>query len=212
MGKYAPYVPQFVIGIKQNIQENINMEKTLVIHPIASGLEDMDLLYYDQKDSIDFDNDITSKSTIRYDIIHHNRIILLGDGNEKGLRAPLTRINLKKTKRFIGPEYAEFLRNKEIAGIFEFSEHFAREYKLTGLFTGELVFDRLRAMQEFSTYSQEELDLHKYEWCLDLSHLMKTCPWEKIPEEMIKISKNKTVLERMNYDSLIYLANGNAII
>lgn len=210
MGSCFPYVHQFATRIKRNTLENQNMgEKILVIHPNNSGFDDLDLLYYNI--DVDLDTDLIGTSKLRKDIISHKRIMLLGSGNEKGLRSQILRSKL--TKRFVDSSYAQFLRDKEIVGIFEDSKVFAKKYKLTGLFMGEILFDKFRAMREFFQCEQEELDQHKYEWCLDLGYLIRTKPWNVVQTEMknLGLTKAKTLLERLNYSSLVYMINGQDI-
>lgn len=210
MGGCFPYVPHFATEIRQSIQEKKNMEeKILVIHPIESGFDDLDLLYYDL--DVDFDDDITGKVKLRRDVIEHRKIMLLGSGNENGLRAPLTRINVKRSKQFIGPDYAQFLRDKEVIGIFENSKLFAAKYKLTGLFMGEVLFDSEKALREFFHSTQSLLDQHKYEWCLDLGYLVRNRPWYIVQDEMMKLGQIKTPLERLNYSTFVYMVKGHDI-
>ena len=181
-------------------------DRILVIHPTRSSLEDLDLLYYDK--DVDFEDDYSSTSKIRRQIMEHKIILLLGDGNSNGLRAKISKTNSKGERRFVGPEYAQFLRNKEIIGIFNESRFFAAKYNLTGLFVDDLIFSQERARQEFINIDQTRLDLHKYEWCLNLANLLKEHQPYAVPAHMKKLGKDKEMFEKLNYSSLVYLIEG----
>ena len=181
-------------------------ERILVIHPTRSTLEDLDLIYYDR--DVDFEDDNSSTSKIRRQIMEHKKIMLLGDGNQNGLRAKISRTSSTGEKRFIGPEYAQFLRNKEIIGIFNGSRFFAMKYGLTGLFVDDLIFSQERARQEFINIDQTRLELHKYEWCLNLANLLKHNLPYTIPSVMKKLGEDKEMFEKLNYSSFIYLIDG----
>jgi hypothetical protein len=184
-------------------------EKILAIHTSDPRTENLDLLYYDL--DVDFLDDRASKCKIRRAIMDHKKIMLLGVGTEFGLMAPLMRKSSQGSRLFIGPEMGQVLKGKEILGMFEGSYEYAKKHKLTGLFIkGDLIFDLQRAHQSYPSYgySSEILDFHKYEWCLDLSGATKNLPWYVVNQYMKKRGEDMDDLEKENYESVIYMING----
>lgn len=104
--------------------------KTLVIHPKDPSTDFLSIIYKDKDWNIITDPKI-SKRKLRYHIKIHDRIIMLGHGNEFGL--------VHNNRYLIDSTYVYLLREKECVCIWCNADQFVKKYNLIGLYSGMII-------------------------------------------------------------------------
>jgi hypothetical protein len=105
--------------------------RTLVIHPKDITTNFLSEIYIDKDWTVITEN--ISKSQLKLEIIHHDRIIMLGHGSEDGL------FDLKNYRFVISSELVYLLRPKICVGIWCNADKFFEKYKLNGFYTGMII-------------------------------------------------------------------------
>lgn len=105
--------------------------KTLVIHPKDTTTDFLSDIYKDKDWTVITEK--ISKSQLKIEIIHHDRIIMLGHGSEDGL------FDLKNYRFVISSELVYLLRPKICVGIWCNADKFFEKYKLNGFYTGMII-------------------------------------------------------------------------
>ena len=116
-------------------KENKDMT-TLVIHPYDETTIFLNQIYEGKGWTIINDN-MTSKKTIREEIIKHERIVMLGHGTPHGL--------FGKGRYMIDSTYVHYLKEKELAAVWCNSDAFFNKYKLKGFHTGMIISEAVEA-------------------------------------------------------------------
>lgn len=186
---------------------NILDDPFLLFHMPSKNFEDLDLIYWDKTyEKVD---PMASSYKVIDAVRKYKTILLIGEGSSSGmgLKADENRLILNRVNSYYFRQFRQ-----TIIGIFEGATDFARFAGFTGLFLGSVVFDTEGALKNYSSMSQKELDEHRYEWCLDLSNLIRNYPLKEIPGRMIEIGKKHPEgLRRYNYSSLSYLEYGHEL-
>lgn len=105
--------------------------KTLVIHPKDKTTDFLSEIYHGQDWLIVCDN--VSKSVLKKLINEHDRIIMLGHGDEKGLYG--------FGHHVIDSKLVYLLRKKDLVCIWCNADMFVYKYELKGLYTGMIISD-----------------------------------------------------------------------
>jgi hypothetical protein len=105
--------------------------KTLVIHPKDTTTDFLSDIYKDKDWTVITEN--ISKSQLKLEIIHHDRIVMLGHGCEDGL------YDLKHNRFVISSELVYLLRPKNCVGVWCNADKFFEKYKLSGFYTGMII-------------------------------------------------------------------------
>ena len=184
--------------------------KTLIIHPNDPSTDMLKNLYswIPSQDAVVLDEKASnSKVTDEIRSGEYQRIMLLGHGSEYGLFAPFGQNQFGRD--IISSRHVQFLREKEVIGIWCNANIFAAKYDLTGLFSGMVISEVSEAVQWNVPTAENEVLTHREEWARSLaSHLQEN--WDdlrRIPDLMSSHEQN-TLLEKFNYNSTFYVKNG----
>lgn len=104
---------------------------TLIIHPKDSTTDFLSEIYKDKDWTVITDH--ISKSQLKREIIHHDRIIMLGHGSELGL------FDMNHMNFVIDSQLVYLLRAKYCVGIWCNADKFFEKYKLNGFYTGMII-------------------------------------------------------------------------
>lgn len=186
----------------------MSSNRVLVIHPKDNSTEFLRELYW--KYDLDFLSDSASNSVIRRGLQDHSRIMLLGHGTEGGLLSPFCGDQFGRL--IVGPRHVEFLRNKEIIGIWCNANIFAYRYGLTGLFSGMIISEESEYFDCTNAYLDlQEIRKHNKKWVRDLEKLLFLgTDLSEIPSKM-KERSTGTLLDDFNYSSLYNIVNGEDV-
>lgn len=179
--------------------------KPLVIHPQDSSTEFLRELYW--KYEFDVLSDKDSNAVVKKALQDHSRIMLLGHGTEGGLLSPYCSDQFGRL--IIGPRHVDFLRGKEIIGIWCNANIFAYKYGLTGLFSGMIISEESEYFDNLGDY-MDLMDIRKHNkrWTRDLEKLLFLgANLSEIPKKM-KEKSTGTALDEFNYGSLYYIVGG----
>lgn len=103
--------------------------KTLVIHPKDTTTDFLSVIYSDMDCNV-INNNI-SKSKLKTTILEHDRIIMLGHGDERGLYGYGNYV--------IDSNFVYLLREKECVSIWCNADVFFKKYNLRGFYTGMII-------------------------------------------------------------------------
>jgi hypothetical protein len=107
------------------------MKRTLVIHPLDRSTEFLSVIYDCKEWTIVSDH--KSRKEMKNLIKAHDRIIMMGHGDERGL--------FGHDQYVINKENAYHLRTKECVFIWCNADVFIRAHRLKGLYTGMIISD-----------------------------------------------------------------------
>lgn len=103
--------------------------KTLVIHPKDYSTDFLSHIYEGKDYTVITEN--PSNSQLRKQIIEHDRIIMLGHGDARGL--------FGHKRMLIHAQHVNFLREKEVIAIWCHADEFIKKYNLKGFYTGMFI-------------------------------------------------------------------------
>jgi len=121
--------------------------KTLVIHPKDITTDFLSIIYLNRDWTIINSN--VSNEYLKNEIKNHDRIIMLGHGNDKGL--------LGFNRLLIDSSFVYLLKKKYTICIWCNSDQFVDKYKLKGFYTGMIISEYEEAINYCVRCDSEEL-------------------------------------------------------
>lgn len=191
--------------------------RTLIIHPNDPTTEMLRHLYsWLPEDDVCVMDEQVSNSQIE-DALQsdeYGRIMLLGHGSEYCLFAPISGKHLYQQfgREIISPRHVQFLRGRDIIGVWCNANIFADRYGLTGLFSGMVISELIEAQQWNINASEDEIFEHREQWAESFGTYLHQ-HWDDtqvIPGLMNNhiTGRPLTHLEQFNYESVYYYING----
>lgn len=175
----------------------------LIIHPQDPSTAFLKVLYPSEENIIL--DERSSNSVIKKALQENDRIMILGHGCETGLFAPFG--NQQFGRLILGPSHVQFLRNKQIIGIWCNANMFAMKYDLTGLFSGMVISEVSEAFDlGFYDVTEEQVKLARELWANDVRSAILG-DLSLAPEKMMERPKTYKI-DYVNYSSLYYMKNG----
>lgn len=195
--------------------------RTLVIHPDDQTTAMLRVLYDRLDDAVVINEPMTPSSNIKELLMDESfqRIMLLGHGTEYGLFGG--RKVCGSFDRFdhfiVGSRHVQFLRDREVIGIFCNANQFAERYGLTGLFSGMVISELSEALMfNVPVSGEDEINEHMSRWTSELNNYLRD-NWNNLREvpdlmfERIDSIQRPSQLELFNYQSVYYFENGRCI-
>lgn len=171
--------------------------KNLVIHPIDSTTDFLNAIYKNIENLTIIRENI-SKSKINDLIKANDRIIILGHGTDYGL------LSSNFEKYVIDCRNIQFLKDKEVIGIWCNANIFAEKYDLKGLFSG-MVISELSEAKDYNIHTNEyELLFENDNFAKNLSYCIQNYILKDIPKIFKTFNNTKTELCNFNYNSIFY--------
>jgi len=125
--------------------------KTLVIHPKDISTDFLSIIYQNKDYTILNDGRI-SKKQLKLEIKKHDRIIMLGHGDENGL------IDLNIGRYIINSTLIYLLKEKDIVAIWCNADKFVEKYKLKGFYSGMFISEIEETYNYISNASSISID------------------------------------------------------
>ena len=170
---------------------------TLVIHPNDNSTLFLNRIY-NNLENIDLITTTISSSAISDAIRYHDRIYLLGHGTEYGL------LSSNFDRFIINSKHVQFLRDKEVIGIWCNADLFAEKYNLHGLFSGMVISELHESISCGIRSNEDEINTENNRFAENLRYCLDTYSLDRIPNEFSLLNKMNTELTNFNYNSLIY--------
>jgi hypothetical protein len=123
-------------------ENNYKKMKNLIIHPDDRTTDFLKPIYDTLPNTTIITGGIT-KSRVEYEIIRHERIIMLGHGTQYGL---ISMGKFKKTGQYIiNSTTTHLLKNKECIFIWCNADIFVKTYNLKGIYSGMFISEMIEA-------------------------------------------------------------------
>lgn len=133
------------------------------------------------------------------------RIVLIGHGTEWGL------LNQRLDGFSVDSNMVQFLRGKDIIGIWCYAGNFAQRYNLTGFFTSMFISNRQELMDNLITEnnSEQEIIAENISFANRINELLHsnihTSEWQRILQT--NITQNTPRFVRYNYEAMCSLTD-----
>lgn len=175
---------------------------TLVIHPHDESTMFLRLLY-EGRDDVDIlcENNVSDR-VVRDALRSHERIMLLGHGTEYGLLGCHDLSSDTFSRIVVGCEHVQFLRGKEIIGIWCNANIFGEKYGLHGLFSGMVISELHEALSLGVGTSADELSLENMRYASILRKCIDCHSLDAVPSVFLSMDESHTPLTEFNYSSL----------
>lgn len=164
-----------------------------ILSSIYKGLDNITLCYNRSKSNI--------KRILR--ITGDEPVMLLGHGTPQGL------LNISQNGFAVGSEHIEWLRNRQVIGIFCYASDFADRYGLHGFFTSMFISNMEEALmlQKHKDATDELISFQQKLFC-DRVHtlLADRTPLKQWPEILQSQADSDIPFVRFNYEALTYYA------
>lgn len=170
---------------------------TLIIHPNDSTTLFLNRIYKDLE-NVDIITTTVSNNTISNAIRAHDKIYLLGHGTEYGL------LSSNFDRFIINSKHVQFLRNKEVVGIWCNADVFAEKYNLHGLFSGMVISELDESIACGVISSEDEINTENSIFAENLRYCLDNYTLKDIPKKFPYLNKTNTELTNFNYNSLYY--------
>ena len=184
------------------------MSRVLVIHPHDSSTEFLSVIYRSNPvDSFVLMTEADSNSAISDAMMsdEFSRIMILGHGSELGLFA--RNGNDMFGRLIVSSHHVQFLRDREVIGIWCNANIFAEKYRLRGLFSGMVISEVSEALDLNVNSTEEEIMVHRQHWA---NHLADAIYQSRDNlEDAVRlmnshINESSSYLESFNYESIYY--------
>ena len=153
---------------------------------------------YKDLENTDIITTTVSNSIIRNAIISHDKIYLLGHGTEYGL------LSSNFDRFIINSKHVQFLRDKEIIGIWCNADVFAEKYNLHGLFSGMVISELNESIACGVISNEDEINTENDIFAKNLRYCLDNFTLNDIPKKFSSLNKTNTELTNFNYNSLYY--------
>lgn len=166
--------------------------KTLIIHPKDNTTDFLCDIYKDLHCTII--NTQVSKSALKETIKNHDRIVMLGHGDEYGLYGFGTYV--------ITSQLVYLLREKECVAIWCNADVFFKKYSLTGIFSGMIISEYEEAMLCcLHDFKQSDIDKSNqlFAYAVGQSILGKDCV-DKFKSLYVCENNPIVMFNKLNYD------------
>jgi hypothetical protein len=142
----------------------------------------------------------TSSECKRAIINEQDRIVLIGHGTEWGL------LNQRLDGFIVGSDMVQFLRGKDIIGIWCYAGNFACRYDLTGFFTSMFISNRQELIDNMPIvdYSDEEIMRENRRFATRINELLHSqtpsSEWQEILQS--ELSQTSPEFVFFNYEAM----------
>lgn len=177
--------------------------ETLIIHPADITTSFLERIY-NNNSNIHLITTQVSNSRITDEIIRHDNIILLGHGTEYGLLSKNHPDDMFFNRYIIDSRHVQFLREKNVVGIWCNAKIFAERYDLRGLFSGMIISEVEEALPCGVLTDQEEISSENVNFAENLRYCLENYDLSSIPSEFSKLNSANTQLTNFNYNSLYF--------
>lgn len=174
--------------------------RTLVIHPADPTTDFLKEIYKNTDWTILTKNQELGKSKIRKSIIEHDRIVLLGHGNDYGL--------LGFKRHIIDSQFVNFLREKDTVCIWCNADKFVEKYKLSGFYTGMIVSELDEAQMFINhKYTLQQIDESNELFSFCIARYINQSPQEMVGDVKSVYDVDDNPIVKFNRENIYHRKN-----
>lgn len=169
--------------------------ETLVIHPLDSTTSFLNKIYKEKGWTVVKDGQI-SKGKLRKLINEHDRIVMLGHGSPEGMGDFII------GRYLIDASMVQFLRGKELVGIWCYAKQFFYKYNLKGFCSDMFISDYMEANMNCVNSGTSEIDASN-------NHFSEVLGKHIFKQDVLKLVKDEYSIinhvTEFNNNSLFYI-------